>query len=501
MPALRHRSLFHQEDTMHFTHLRAAALLALAAAALGACERLPSDAGVPHEAAPSASTGVSAPEPDALAQDAEVYATRYHVSVDEALWRLRLQQSVGNLNADLQANYPETFAGLVIEHEPEYRVVARFTRGGAEALQAAVRDPGLAAVVREEHAPVPLRRMQARLESAFGRVRARGIRAAGGLNLRQNRPEIYVLAPAAAAARAAIPVETGAAVLVVEQLPAPEALLYGGLPISTCTTGFYVKNASGTPGVTTAGHCGNSQSYGSTALTFLGESYSGSYDIQWHNHSGSTYDNIIKVGTTTRSITGTRFRASQTTGEYVCKQGKTTGNTCGLIDNTSYCESSTGACTWVHVSGGSVNLSEPGDSGGPWFSGNIAYGSHVFGWGNDSGYLAVDYFSGIGVTVVTFKPLSVTISGPSSLQRFQSLQYTATAANGTSPYTYEWRSRDGWQGSYGAWSSWFSTGSTNTTYASVNSCGIDRKELEVRATDAASTQATSSYTIFVSNPC
>jgi hypothetical protein len=487
---------------MHIRNLSMAAALAVIGAALGACDRLPSDPGVPHGAAPSASVGAAAAgEPDALRADAESYAAQFGVSVDEALSRLRLQQSIGALNARLQAEHPETFAGLTIEHQPQFAVVARFTRGGEAALQSAIHEPALAALVRQEHAPVPLRRLQARLESAFGRVRARGIPAAGGLNLRQNRPEIYVLAPAAAAARAAIPSETGAAVLVVDRLPQPEALLYGGLNISTCTTGFYVKNASGTPGVTTAGHCGNSQSYGSTALSFLGESYSGSYDIQWHNHSGSTYDNTINVAGTPRSITGTRFRASQTTGEYVCKQGMTTGNTCGTITSTSYCVSSTGACTWIYVSGGSVNLSEPGDSGGPWFSGNIAYGTHVFGWGNDSGYMPVDYFSGIGVTVVTYKPLTVSVSGPGSLARYQSLQYTATPSGGTSPYTYEWRQRDGWQGSYGAWSGWWSSGSTNTTYTSVNSCGIDRKELEVRVTDAASAQATSSYTIYVSNPC
>lgn len=487
---------------MHIRNLSAAVVLAVAGAALGACDTLPSDPGIPGGAAPSASVAAPAApagEPDALRLDAESYAAEFGVDVDEALRRLRLQREIGALNARLQAAYPETFAGLTIEHQPEFAVVARFTRGGEAALQGV--GPALAAVVRQERAAVPLRRLQTRLETAFARVQARGIPAAGALNLRQNRPEIYVMPPVAEAARAAIPTETGAVVLVVDRLPQPEALLYGGLSISTCTTGFYVKNASGTPGVTTAGHCGNSQSYGSTALSFLGESYSGSYDIQWHNHSGSTYDNIIKVGTTTRSITGTVFRASQTTGEYVCKQGKTTGNTCGLISTTSHCVTSTGVCTWVYVSGGSVNLSEPGDSGGPWFSGNLAYGTHVFGWGNDSGYMAVDYFSGIGVTVVTYKPLSVSVSGPSSLARYQSLQYTASPVGGTSPYTYEWRQRDGWQGSYGAWSGWWSSGSTNTTYTSVNSCGIDRKELEVRVTDAASAQATSSYTIYVSNPC
>ena len=476
--------------------LSVAARIAVLLAALGACEDLPSNPQLPGGAgAPALSVTSGATHEDPLRIDAEAYAARYAVSVDEAVRRLELQRAAGELNAALQADHPETFAGLTIEHQPSFAVVARFTRGGAEALRGA--DPALAPVLRAERAAVPLRVLQRRLDAAYGQVRGRGVEATGGLNLRANRPEIYVPAPAAAAARAAIPVETGAAVVVVDRLPAPE-LLYGGLALSTCTSGFYVVNGSGTRGISTAGHCGSSQSYGGSALTFLGESYSGSYDIQWHNRSGETYSNIIKVGTGTRAITSTRARASQVSGEWVCKQGKTTGNTCGTLSTTSYCFA--GACTFVYVSGGSVNLSEGGDSGGPWFSGNTAYGSHVFGGGNDSGYMAVDYFSGIGVTIVTTSPLSVSISGKQTIAKHESAQYTATASGGTSPYTtYEWRQRDGWNGGFGAWSGWWNTGSSNYTYTSVNSCGINQKQLEVRVTDSAGAQASYIYLIYITN--
>jgi hypothetical protein len=71
----------------------------------------------------------------------------------------------------------------------------------------------------------------------------------------------------------------------------------------------------------------------------------------------------------------------------------------GTISTTSYCAS--GACTWVRVAGNGTNLSEGGDSGGPWFSGNTAYGSHTYGIGNDSAYMPVNYFSGISVTIAT----------------------------------------------------------------------------------------------------
>ena len=482
---------------MRTTTLSAAARLAVVLAALAACEDLPSNPSRAGDAAPSASSSATVADP--LRLDAQAYAARYGVNVDEALRRLQLQQEIGDLNAQLQSTHPETFAGITIEHEPSFAVVARFTRGGGEALARAVRDPELAGVIRAEHAAVPLRRLQTRLEAAYGRVRGRGVQAGGGLNLRANRPEIYVPAHAAAAARAAVPVETGAAVVVVDRLPAPEAFLHGGLNLTDCTSGYHVRNGSGTAGISTAGHCPSAQTFSGTALTYLGESYTGSYDIQWHNHSGSTYSNVIQVGSGLRQITATRARSAQTAGEWVCKQGMTTGNTCGTLSTTSSCFA--GACTFIYVSGGSVNLSEGGDSGGPWFVGNTAYGSHVFGGGNDSGYMAVDYFSGIGVSIVTTSPLSVSISGKQNIAKHESALYTATPANGIAPYSYEWRSRDGWNGGYGAWNGWWSTGSSNTTYASVNSCGINSKQLEVRVTDGVGAVRTAGYLIYLTNPC
>jgi hypothetical protein len=305
---------------------RTPALLAATMAFTAACARLPSDAAVPTPDGEARSEAVV----DALQQDAAAYAATFGVSAQEGARRLQLQEAVDALNARLTAEQGATFAGLSIEHAPQFHVVARFTRKGEETIRPYL-SPELAQVVRVEPARFTLQQLERRLEASYHRVRGSGIPAAGG--------------------------------------------------------------------VSTAGHCGNSQSLSGYALTFRGEAYSGSYDIQWHNASGHTYPNTIKVGTGTRSITATRSRTSQTVGSQVCKQGKTTGYTCGTIATISYCAS--GACTWVQVAGNGVNLSEGGDSGGPWFSGNTAYGSHTYGMGNDSAYMPINYISGISVTVAT----------------------------------------------------------------------------------------------------
>ena len=372
---------------------RTPALLVAALVLTGACDRLPSDPGAPVPDGDARSESVA----DALQQDAAAYANQFSVSLQEGGRRLQLQEAIDALNARLTEEQAATFAGLSIEHSPEFHVVARFTRKGEETIRPYL-SPALAELVRVEPARFTLQQLERRLEASYHRVRAAGIPSAGAVDVRANRAEVHVLRGRSAAARGVL-AEGEVSVVEVDHLPTEEISMYGGLPISTCTTGFTVRNSAGTRGVSTAGHCGNSQTLSGYALTFRGEAYSGSYDIQWHNASGHTYPNTIKVSSGTRSITGTRSRTSQTVGSQVCKQGKTTGYTCGTISTISYCAS--GACTWVRVAGNGTNLSEGGDSGGPWFSGNTAYGSHTYGIGNDSAYMPINYISGISVSVAT----------------------------------------------------------------------------------------------------
>jgi hypothetical protein len=101
--------------------------------------------------------------------------------------------------------------------------------------------------------------------------------------------------------------------------------------------------------------------------------------------------------------------------------------------------------------------------------------------------------------------VTVSITGPQYVTRYQSAQYFATPAGGTAPYTYEWRSRqctDSQGYSCFTWQNWYSTGSQNYTYASINGCGLSRNELQARVTDAQGRTATSpTYPIWITNPC
>jgi hypothetical protein len=72
---------------------------------------------------------------EALRKDAEAYAKQFGVTVEEAMARMHYQDEIGELNAALQANEADTFGGLWIEHEPDYRVVALFTRKGERTIR------------------------------------------------------------------------------------------------------------------------------------------------------------------------------------------------------------------------------------------------------------------------------------------------------------------------------------------------------------------------------
>ena len=81
---------------------------------------------------------------------AETYSSRYNVSYDEALRRLKLQTQVGELDARLTEQERATFGGLYIEHKPTFRVVVKFTgTNGTATLAKYTQDPAYVPAVAE----------------------------------------------------------------------------------------------------------------------------------------------------------------------------------------------------------------------------------------------------------------------------------------------------------------------------------------------------------------
>ena len=89
---------------------------------------------------------------EALRYDAIWYADHFGVSIDEAVYRLGLQQRIGELNAILIEQEKHTYAGLWITHLPEYEVHIAFTNEPETTIEPYLRNSPLQEFVTLESA-------------------------------------------------------------------------------------------------------------------------------------------------------------------------------------------------------------------------------------------------------------------------------------------------------------------------------------------------------------
>jgi len=177
--------------------------------------------------------------------------------------------------------------------------------------------------------------------------------------------------------------------------------------MAVCTSSFTVTHvSSGRKGLITAGHCANSLKYnGKRSLVFQAQAYRNvtppePYDVQWHTSSDPLdgYRAYVYIGNGSRAIYGQSPRSYQYVGEYVCKYGITTGASCGTIVGFNF------NGTYIRVHSDLVDLSEPRDSGGPWYKDYTAYGIMIgdIEPGNDAYYMAIDYIGILGLRLNTY---------------------------------------------------------------------------------------------------
>ena len=204
-------------------------------------------------------------------------------------------------------------------------------------------------------------------------------------------------------------------IVTVDELSTVTTDLHAGLTTVPCTAGFSVIHADGRKGITTAAHCEPAISFNGTALNYVQGFLGGSYDVQWHEAPTFTLRGLIFDGVRNRKVSATKRRAQQNVGDYVCRYGKETGYTCGTIASKHVrpvpapgeehvgctktpCQFS---ATFIKVNVTRGLVSEGGDSGGPWFNSNTAFGIHRGHSGNSEIYMAINYVQGLGVAVIT----------------------------------------------------------------------------------------------------
>ena len=357
---------------------------------------------------------------DAMRQDAQSYAAQWGIGLDEAIRRLQLQRSIGALGAELEENEAGTYAGHWIKHGSgpnDFGMVVKFTSDGNGTIQGYgqhVANGPLAGMVELKGADVTLAELRKAQSDTMGAIRSENIPAESEIDVKTGKVKVYVVERGRldnAIQRGNVSLPEKVDLVTVSEMGRLEADIYGGLPLTTCTSGFAVKDSVGTKGITIAGHCRNVQAYDGEDLDYEDEEFGTSYDIQWHTAPDFDVTNKIRSTSSgaTRRITGTIGRGSQSVGEHVCKYGRSSHYTCGYIESKDYESSripnSTATFIRVNNTAGYDNLSDSGDSGGPWFHFNNAYGTHVGEPTGDSGdafYMAVSFISpALGVTVLT----------------------------------------------------------------------------------------------------
>jgi len=331
----------------------------------------------------------------ALAQDAAKYASLFGVSQDEAVRRLKAQEESVAATDAIAREFADRLAGISIEHAPEYRIVVLLTGTGAVADRSAAGVPVVFRTgARANHAQAiaALRRHLIDLRNELP-----GARGAG---YDQRTGEVVLLVRPADAARlgldairaqaealSGIPVRVMTDALVESNMAVDGGERVEGVNTLTgrrnrCTTAFVVTNGE-VNAITTAAHCPDQLTYveadGTRVTLPMIGSWGAAYRDVQINGSADSPDPFFysdRESGSLRQVETWRNVASTRAGDFVCHYGESSGYSCATVELTDYAPPGDlcgGPCspTWVTVKGPSCI---PGDSGGPVFSGDVAFG-------------------------------------------------------------------------------------------------------------------------------
>jgi hypothetical protein len=331
----------------------------------------------------------------ALAEDAIQYAGQFRVTPEEALRRLKAQQDSVPATDAIAREFADRLAGIAIEHAPEYRIVVLLTGSEPVPDRTAAGVPIVfrtGAKATHAQAVAAMRKHLIDLRSELP-----GARGAG---YDQRTGEVVLLVTPADAARfgidairaraeqiGGVPVRVVVNQLIESNMSVDGGGLVEGLNsitnrLNRCTTGFVVTNGEQNA-ITTAAHCPDQLTYidrdgSSVELPMIGSWGAAYHDVQI-NGSADSPDPFFyadRGAGSLRKVATWRNAASTRAGDFVCHYGESSGYSCAMVELTDYAPPGAlcgGPCfpTWITVRGPSCI---PGDSGGPVFSGEVAFG-------------------------------------------------------------------------------------------------------------------------------
>ena len=357
---------------------------------------------------------------EALYKDAQEYAKDQSVSIDEAVERLAGQRDIGKFDTLLSLRESETYGGLWIQHKPEYKVIVNMT-DELEKVYTYAQGVVPANLVEARKVKKSMRQLKDEQSEALNVTRTLGLPAESGIDVYQNRVNLQVLdkdkLDSLLSAARGLSIPEGVVITEVAGFSsAGQFQTYGGTNMSDCTAGFSVRDSHGLRGISTAGHCQNSQSNAGVTMRLIHEWWSGSTDVQWHTSNGVTFqpwgkDNEPNSGGTAyyREIYSNVNGPDQPIGGFFCKYGRVTGYTCGYLRDKNILpdDMPNGRATFFRLDNGSRILTKKGDSGGPVYEGHAALGTTYGGYfieGNprygDHLYMSINHLTDTGLIVL-----------------------------------------------------------------------------------------------------
>ncbi|HEX8307036.1 MAG TPA: S1 family peptidase [Allosphingosinicella sp.] len=377
---------------------------------------------------------------EALAVDAQYYATRYDVSLAEAARRVRIMAEQDDLVAELGLD-PEDVSGIWFDHGSRFAVQVRTVqpykggrkivrqarpKGGQAALRSAGKSPAteaaivaagsaidgpVEAVVAGSQRGGPSRRAVAQFIARTGDTLKSQVPTLDSVAYDEREQAIVLqvvdksVTADSVSAKGPVPYK-----IVHIAQPMVRTSVVGGAKLYyadaartyACTAGFLAKDPGGNPGILTAGHCNWSGGYVYKDGT---REYALTADTRLNRNDGYADMRFFRIPTTDwlpqfygnkgeapRALTGRRTISSTNAkytdgvaqGTVICFYGQTTGPVsgqgCGEVTFKQVYFPAGGGTPTAGVAG-SYNLQFTGsfaclagDSGGPVFAYNTAFG-------------------------------------------------------------------------------------------------------------------------------
>jgi hypothetical protein len=356
---------------------------------------------------------------EAVAEDAAQYAAQFRVTLDEATRRVQAQQASVAATDAIAREFADRLAGISIDNGAEYRIIVLLTGSEPVANRVVAGVP----IVFRTGAKATHAEAVAAMRKHLIDVR-RELPGARGAGYDQRTGEVVLLVTPSDArqfgvdairARAeqvsGVPVRVTVNALNDTNMSVDGGGLVEGISSVTkrrsrCTSGFVVTNGE-INAITTAAHCPDQLTYvepdgsRSATLPMIGSWGLAYRDVQINGSANSPapFFYADRGAGSLREVETWRNVASTRAGDFVCHYGESSGYSCATVELTDYAppgELCGGPCspTWVTVAGPSCI---PGDSGGPVFSGTVAFGIAKGINRNDAGqcdfyyYMSTDY--------------------------------------------------------------------------------------------------------------